>query len=1186
MFLETFLAADIQNFFRRNGAFRKLVAQMHVVVFMNDDVLVHRDQMVHQFARGCFNGNDLLAAGSILAAEAHNAFHACNGAGVLGLAGFEQFRHAGQTAGDVLRLGYLAGRLGHHCAGGDGFSVLHSEVGACGNGMMSQNFAGLGIADDHLRVKFLLVFHHDKGGGTGFPVRFLGNGDADDHILEFDDAALFCNHGHVVRIPGGEGFILLDSAAVGHVQDGADDGLVGFQFAALFVFDADGAVFIQDDEVAVCVFHRAEIFRVDDAAVVLGFHNGLLERRGGRSAHVERTHGELRAGFADGLGGNNADRFPDLHFLSGGQVQAVALGTAALFEFAGEYGADFQPFNADFFQLFRLLFVNEVVDVHDNLAADGVNDAFAGSPAVDTGGKGRHFFVAVINGVNGDAVAGAAVFRMDDDILGHVHEFAGHVAGVRRFQRGICQTLAGAVGGDEVFQHGKAFTEVGRDGAFDNFAAGFRHQTAHAGELLDLRLVASGSGVHHHEERAGHLGAFVVFQLAVQSRLDDIRSLGPDVHHLLVAFPIRDNTVLILAGHLVQLRIGFFNFRLFLGGNHHVHDADGAAGTGCFLEAQVFQGVQSLHGTFLADGLVAAPDDVAHLFLAYVAVNITEFPGPDFIETHASGSSDDNLLGDIPIHYFGRLFAVVRVVQADPVMVADFAGGNGVFHLVNGFEEGKMVMIILIVLYFRSTGMRQEVRAQNDVLRGCGNGLAGSRGENIVGRQHELPGFHLRFHGQRHVHSHLVAVEVRVVRITDERVQTDGGAFNQNRFKSLDGEAVQGGRAVEHDRVALGHFFQNIPHFRRLAVNELLGGAHRVHVTQLFQTVDDEGFKQNERHLLGKTALVEFQFRADDDNGAAGVVHALAEQVLAETASLALQHVGEGFEGAVAGAGDGTTVAAVVKQGIHGFLKHAFFITDDDFRSFEAQEGFQAVVAVDDAAVQVIQVGRCETAAFQRNQRAQVRRNDGQNVQNHPFRARVGLKEPLGQFQTLGNLALVLFGVGIVQLFLKIRDEGGQINGRQHFLDGFRAHAGFKAVIAVFVFRIAEFFFRQDGPLFQRGTAGIYHDVVFIVNHAFQMAGCHVQHKANAAGHAFVKPDMGNRNGQFNMAHSFAAHARVGYFHAAAVAGDALMLDALVLAAGAFHVSGGPEDAFAEQAAFFRLERAVVDGFRVDDFTE
>ena len=279
-------------------------------------------------------------------------------------------------------------------------------------------------------------------------------------------------------------------------------------------------------------------------------------------------------------------------------------------------------------------------------------------------------------------------------------------------------------------------------------------------------------------------------------------------------------------------------------------------------------------------------------------------------------------------------------------------------------------------------------------------------------------------------------------------------------------------------------------------------------------------------------------------------------------------------------------MAAVVEQGVHGFLEHALFIADDDFRSLEAQEGLQAVVAVDDAAVQVIQVRRGEAAAFQRNQRAQVRGNHGQHVQDHPFRARVGLKEALGQLQALGDLALVLLGVGVVQLFLQVRDEGGQVNGGKHLLDGFRAHAGFKAVIAVFVFRIAEFFFRQDGSLFQGSAAGVYHDVVFIVDHAFQMAGGHVKHEADAAGHALVEPDVGDRNGQFNVAHAFTADARVGYFHAAAVTGDALVLDALVFAAGALHVTGGPEDAFAEQAAFFRLERAVVDGFRVDDFTE
>jgi hypothetical protein len=43
------------------------------------------------------------------------------------------------------------------------------------------------------------------------------------------------------------------------------------------------------------------------------------------------------------------------------------------------------------------------------------------------------------------------------------------------------------------------------------------------------------------------------------------------------------------------------------------------------------------------------------------------------------------------------------------------------------------------------------------------------------------------------------------------------------------------------------------------------------------------------------------------------------------------------------------------------------------------------------------------------------------------------------------------------------------------------------------------------------------------------------------------------------------------------------MLDALVLAAGTLPVLHGTEDALAEQAAFFGLERAVVDGFRILD---
>ena len=58
----------------------------------------------------------------------------------------------------------------------------------------------------------------------------------------------------------------------------------------------------------------------------------------------------------------------------------------------------------------------------------------------------------------------------------------------------------------------------------------------------------------------------------------------------------------------------------------------------------------------------------------------------------------------------------------------------------------------------------------------------------------------------------------------------------------------------------------------------------------------DERLEQLERHFLRQTALIDLQVRADDDNRTAGVVNTLAEQVLTETALLALQHVGQGLE--------------------------------------------------------------------------------------------------------------------------------------------------------------------------------------------------------------------------------------------------------------------------------------------------
>jgi hypothetical protein len=112
----------------------------------------------------------------------------------------------------------------------------------------------------------------------------------------------------------------------------------------------------------------------------------------------------------------------------------------------------------------------------------------------------------------------------------------------------------------------------------------------------------------------------------------------------------------------------------------------------------------------------------------------------------------------------------------------------------------------------------------------------------------------------------------------------------------------------------------------------------------LDELLHDERLEQLERHFLGQTALVQLQLRTDDDNRTAGIVDALAEQVLAETALLALEHVGQGFERAVAGAGDRTAAAAVVDQGVNRFLQHALLVADDDFRRAELQQRFRRLL--------------------------------------------------------------------------------------------------------------------------------------------------------------------------------------------------------------------------------------------------
>ena len=85
---------------------------------------------------------------------------------------------------------------------------------------------------------------------------------------------------------------------------------------------------------------------------------------------------------------------------------------------------------------------------------------------------------------------------------------------------------------------------------------------------------------------------------------------------------------------------------------------------------------------------------------------------------------------------------------------------------------------------------RDVIASHNDILRRTDNRLAACGAEDVVGGEHQGMSFDLRFKRKGKVNGHLVAVEVGVESLANERMQLDGVSFDEHRFESLDTHAV------------------------------------------------------------------------------------------------------------------------------------------------------------------------------------------------------------------------------------------------------------------------------------------------------------------------------------------------------------------------------------------------------------
>ena len=340
---------------------------------------------------------------------------------------------------------------------------------------------------------------------------------------------------------------------------------------------------------------------------------------------------------------------------------------------------------------------------------------------------------------------------------------------------------------------------------------------------------------------------------------------------------------------------------------------------------------------------------------------------------------------------------------------------------------------------------RHVVEAEHDVLRRHDDRLAVRRMQDVVGRHHQDARFQLRFQRQRNVHGHLVAVEVGVERRANQRMQLDRLALDQHRLERLNAEAMQRRRAVQQHRMLADHLVENIPDLGTLLFDQLLRLLHGGGQTLGVEPRIDERLEQFERHLLRQAALMQPQFGTDHDHRTARIVDALAEQVLPEAALLALEHVGQRLQRTLVGAGDDAAAAAVVEQCVDGLLQHALFVADDDVGRAQLHQPLQAVVAVDDAAVEVVEVRRREAAAVERHQRTQVRRNHRHHGQDHPLRLVAGIAEGLDDLQALGELLVLDVGLGLLHLGAQGLLELFELKPLQQFADRFGADHGGEA---------------------------------------------------------------------------------------------------------------------------------------------
>jgi hypothetical protein len=322
------------------------------------------------------------------------------------------------------------------------------------------------------------------------------------------------------------------------------------------------------------------------------------------------------------------------------------------------------------------------------------------------------------------------------------------------------------------------------------------------------------------------------------------------------------------------------------------------------------------------------------------------------------------------------------------------------------------------------------------------------------------------------------------------------------------------------------------------------------------------GLEQLERHFLGDTALTDLELRARDDDGTAGIVDTLAQQILTESPFLSLQFVAEGAEGATVRIDNGILTLAVVQQSVHGILEHPFLVLQQDLGGALIDHFPQAIVAVDDPAVQFVEVVRRKSASLQLNKGPKVRGNHRDAGHNHVRGLSAIVDESRDNVQLLDCLCTVLTRLAldsdkeIVAHFVQVK-----------VLEEFEERLGtlpddelLTLDLAIPELFISHKLFTHE-PL---GIAWVQDKPAAEIDDLLDSLAGHLEEKRDVVDSVAEVPDMCDRSVEFNVSHTLAANVGIGYFDVTFVTDLTLEAFSLELATTALKTLGRSEDDLAE----------------------